>query len=112
MDALAASFPAGTVSGAPKVRAMQLIAELEPHARGPYGGAFGYFDDSGNLDMAITIRSFVVKDGVVSVQAGAGVVLDSTPEREHAETLEKSKALFDALDLASSGLFDSKEGNA
>ncbi|MCH2112226.1 MAG: chorismate-binding protein [Planctomycetes bacterium] len=112
MDALAASFPAGTVSGAPKVRAMQLIAELEPHPRGPYGGAFGYFDDSGNLDMAITIRSFIVKDGVVSVQAGAGVVLDSTPEREHAETLEKSKALFDALNLASSGLFDPKEGNA
>lgn len=105
MDALAASFPAGTVSGAPKIRAMQLIAEIEPETRGPYAGAFGYLDSSGNLDMAITIRTFVVRGDTVSVQAGAGIVFDSRPEREYQETLEKADALFMALRLADSHAF-------
>jgi anthranilate synthase len=94
LDALAASFPAGTVSGAPKVRAMQLVAELEPETRGPYAGAFGYLDTAGNLDTALVIRSFVARDGVLSVQAGAGVVWDSDPAREREETLHKARALF------------------
>ena len=105
MDALAASFPAGTVSGAPKIRAMELIAEVEPETRGPYAGAFGYLDSSGNLDMAITIRTFVVREDTVSVQAGAGIVFDSRPEREYQETLEKADALFMALRLAGSRAF-------
>lgn len=105
MDALAASFPAGTVSGAPKIRAMELIASIEPETRGPYAGAFGYLDSSGNLDMAITIRTFVVRDDTVSVQAGAGIVFDSRPEREYQETLEKADALFMALRLAGSKAF-------
>ncbi|MDA0667591.1 MAG: chorismate-binding protein [Planctomycetota bacterium] len=105
MDALAASFPAGTVSGAPKIRAMQLIAEIEQETRGPYAGAFGYLDSSGNLDMAITIRTFVVRGDTVSVQAGAGIVFDSRPEREYQETLEKADALFMALRLAGSHAF-------
>ncbi|MFK5955192.1 MAG: chorismate-binding protein [Planctomycetota bacterium] len=102
MDALAASFPAGTVSGAPKIRAMELIASIETETRGPYAGAFGYLDSSGNLDMAITIRTFVVREDTVSVQAGAGIVFDSRPEREYQETLEKADALFLALRLAGS----------
>ncbi|MHC4379679.1 MAG: anthranilate synthase component I family protein [Planctomycetota bacterium] len=105
MDALAASFPAGTVSGAPKIRAMELLSEIEPETRGPYAGAFGYLDSSGNLDMAITIRTFVVRGDTVSVQAGAGIVFDSRPEREYQETLEKADALFQALRLAESSSF-------
>lgn len=105
MDALAASFPAGTVSGAPKIRAMELLAGIEPETRGPYAGAFGYLDSSGNLDMAITIRTFVVREDTVSVQAGAGIVFDSRPEREYEETLEKADALFLALRLAGSRAF-------
>jgi anthranilate synthase component 1 len=107
VDALAASFPAGTVSGAPKVRAMELLAEIETEARGPYAGAFGYLDVDGNLDMAITIRTLVVRDQTVSVQAGAGIVFDSKPEREYEETLEKASALFQALRLAESSAFSS-----
>lgn len=102
MDALAASFPAGTVSGAPKIRAMELLRDLEPETRGPYAGAFGYLDTGGNLDMALTIRTFVVRDQTVSVQAGAGIVFDSVPQREYRETLEKADALFQALQLAGS----------
>jgi len=105
LDAFAASFPAGTVSGAPKVRAMELIAGIEAQTRGPYAGAFGYVDGSGALDMAIVIRSFVARGNVLSVQAGAGVVFDSQPEREYQETLEKARALFEAAKLATSPCF-------
>jgi anthranilate synthase component 1 len=99
-DALEACFPAGTVSGAPKIRAMEIIAELEPDRRGPYAGAVGYFSLSGNMDMAITIRSMIVKDGIAYVQAGCGVVYDSIPEREFVETMNKAKALLEATDQA------------
>ncbi len=109
LDALAASFPAGTVSGAPKVRAMQLVAGIEPETRGPYAGAFGYLDTAGNLDTAIVIRSFVARDGVLSVQAGAGVVWDSDPAREREETLHKARALFEAAKQADSAAFRGME---
>ena len=96
-DALRASFPAGTVSGAPKIRAMEIITELEPEQRGPYSGAIGYFSFSGNMDTAIAIRTMVVKDGVAYLQAGGGVVYDSDPEREYQETLQKMGALLRAI---------------
>jgi len=99
-DALRACFPAGTVSGAPKIRAMEIIAELERDRRGPYAGAVGYFDLSGNLDTAITIRTIVMKDGVAHVQAGGGLVYDSDPDREFAETESKARALLRAIELA------------
>ena len=99
-DALRACFPAGTVTGAPKIRAMEIIAELESDRRGPYAGAVGYFAYSGNLDMAITIRTIVVKDGVAHAQAGGGIVADSVPEGEYEETLNKAGALLKALTLA------------
>ncbi len=99
-DALRACFPAGTLSGAPKIRAMEIISELEPDRRGPYGGAVGYFDFSGNMDTAITIRTMVMKDGVAHVQAGGGVVYDSVPEREYQETLNKARAVMQAIDRA------------
>jgi anthranilate synthase component 1 len=99
-DALRACFPAGTVSGAPKIRAMEIIAELENDRRGPYAGAVGYFSLSGNLDTAITIRTIVMKDGVAHVQAGGGIVYDSVPERERQETVNKAKALLTAIDHA------------
>jgi anthranilate synthase component 1 len=101
-DALRACFPAGTVSGAPKVRAMEIIAELEPEKRGPYAGAVGYFSFSGNMDMAIAIRTMVVKKGVAYVQAGAGIVYDSIPSREYEESLNKASALLKALEQAES----------
>jgi len=107
VDALAASFPAGTVSGAPKIRAMELLAGIETDARGPYAGAFGYLDWAGNLDMAISIRTLVVRGNTVSVQAGAGIVFDSLPEREYQETFEKAEALFQALAVAESSAFSS-----
>ena len=97
-DALRACFPAGTVSGAPKIRAMEIIAELEREKRGPYAGAVGYFDFSGNLDTAITIRTIVIKDDIAYIQAGSGIVADSIPEREYQETLNKAQALFTAID--------------
>ena len=100
LNALAAGFPAGTVSGAPKVRAMEIIAELEPHQRGVYAGAAGYFDMSGNLDTAITLRTMIVKDGVAHVQAGGGIVYDSVPGTEYQETVNKAGALMRAIDLA------------
>ena len=99
-DALRACFPAGTVSGAPKIRAMEVIAELEPDRRGVYAGAVGYFDLSGNMDTAIAIRTLVVKDGVAYVQAGGGIVYDSTPEFEYMETLHKAGAILTAIDEA------------
>jgi anthranilate synthase component 1 len=99
-DALRSCFPAGTVSGAPKIRAMEIIAELEPHQRGVYAGAAGYFDMSGNLDTAITLRTMVVKDGVAHVQAGGGIVYDSDPATEFQETVNKAGALMRAIDVA------------
>jgi anthranilate synthase component 1 len=100
LDALRAAFPAGTVSGAPKIRAMEIIAALEPDRRGPYAGALGYVGYGGNLDMAITLRTVVVADGIAYVQAGAGVVADSDPELEHQECLNKARALFAAIEQA------------
>jgi anthranilate synthase component 1 len=100
LDALRAAFPAGTVSGAPKIRAMEVIADLEPDRRGVYAGSLGYVSFGGNLDMAITLRTVVVADGVAHVQAGAGVVADSRPEREFEETLEKAGAMFKAVEMA------------
>jgi anthranilate synthase component 1 len=102
--ALRACFPAGTVSGAPKIRAMEIIAELEPEERGVYAGAVGYLGFNGNLDMAIAIRTMVLVDGVAYVQAGAGIVADSDPEEEYQETLRKAGALIDALALAHEGI--------
>ena len=99
-DALRACFPAGTVSGAPKIRAMEIITELEKEKRGPYAGAVGYFDFSGNLDTAITIRTIVIKNNVAYIQAGAGIVADSVPEREYRESLNKAQALLSAIDQA------------
>ena len=99
-DTLRACFPAGTVSGAPKIRAMEIIAELEPDKRGPYAGAVGYFSFSGNLDTAITIRTIVMIDGTASVQAGAGIVADSVPEREYQESMNKAQALIKAIEEA------------
>ena len=97
-DALRACFPAGTVSGAPKVRAMEIIAELEPEKRGPYAGAVGYFSFSGNMDMAIAIRTMVISRGMAYIQAGAGIVYDSEPSREYEESLNKTRALLRALE--------------
>ena len=100
VDVLRATFPAGTVSGAPKVRAMELIDELEPTRRGPYAGAVGYLDLAGNLDTCITIRTVVLHDGVAHVQAGAGIVADSVPEREEQETRDKASAVLAAIRAA------------
>ncbi len=102
-DALKACFPAGTVSGAPKLRAMDLIAELEVSPRGPYAGAVGYFDFTGNMDFGITIRSIIVSGNKASVQAGAGIVADSIPEREYQETEHKMGAMLEAISSASKG---------
>jgi anthranilate synthase component 1 len=99
-DALQACFPAGTVSGAPKIRAMEIIAELEPEKRGPYAGAVGYFSFSGNMDMAIAIRTMVMKQGIAYVQAGSGIVYDSVPEREYEESMNKARALLKAINQA------------
>jgi len=99
-DLLRATFPAGTVTGAPKVRAMEIIDELETTRRGPYAGAVGYIGFSGNMDSCITIRTVIVQDGQAHVQAGAGVVADSEPEREYQETLNKAQALLKTIALA------------
>jgi anthranilate synthase component I len=99
-DALAACFPAGTLSGAPKVRAMEIIDELEPSRRGIYGGAVMYLDYSGNLDSCIAIRTLLVKDGKTYIQAGAGLVADSVPESEYVETLNKARAMLQAIEMA------------
>ncbi len=103
-DVLRASFPAGTLSGAPKIRAMEIIEELEPSKRGPYGGAVGYFSFSGNMDTCITIRTLSVYDGMGYVQAGGGIVADSDPDSEYQETVNKATALFRAVELARRGL--------
>ncbi len=103
-DALAATFPMGTVSGAPKIRAMEIIDELEPERRGPYSGGCGYISFSGEMDTCILIRTMLVKDGTAYLQAGAGIVYDSDPEREFEETVNKAKALFKAVDFAEKGL--------
>ena len=102
--AFAATFPAGTVSGAPKIRAMEIIEKLEPVRRGPYAGAVGYFSFDGNLDSCITIRTIIVKDRTAFIQAGAGIVADSIPEKEHQECLNKAQALFRAVQMAEGGL--------
>jgi len=102
-DVLAATFPAGTLTGAPKVRAMQIIDELETVRRGAYGGAVGYFSFSGNMDLCITIRTMVIKDGKIFVQAGAGIVYDSQPEAEYRETQNKARGMQMAVKLAAGG---------
>jgi len=103
-DVLVACFPAGTLSGAPKIRAMQIIEELEPASRGVYGGAVGYFGFDGSSDMAINIRTVVIKDGVAHLQAGAGIVADSDPEREFVETEDKALGPVRAIEMARRGL--------
>ncbi len=103
-DVLQAAFPAGTVSGAPKIRAMEIIEELEPVKRGPYGGAIGYFSFSGAMDTCITLRTFVVKGDTAYLQVGSGIVADSDPDAEYDETMAKAGALLDALRLAEKGL--------
>ena len=103
-DVLRACFPAGTVSGAPKIRAMEIIEELEPSRRGPYAGAVGYFGFSGNMDTCINIRTVVVKGRQAFIQAGAGIVADSDPEAEYVETCNKAKAMMRAVEMAEKGL--------
>ena len=99
-DALRSCLPAGTLSGAPKIRAMEILAELEAERRGPYGGAVGYFGFSGTMDTAITIRTMVLKEGVAYIQAGGGIVADSVPEKEYQETLQKAQAVLRAIEEA------------
>jgi len=103
-DVLRACFPAGTVSGAPKIRAMEIIEELEPTRRGPYAGAIGYFSYSGSMDTCITIRTILVRDGTAYIQVGAGIVADSVPEREYQECANKARALLAAIEMAEQGL--------
>jgi anthranilate synthase component 1 len=103
-DVVRSCFPAGTVSGAPKIRAMEIIDELEPTKRGPYAGSVGYFGFSGNMDTCITIRTLVIKDGVAYIQAGGGVVADSVPSLEYQETVNKAKAMMRAVEMAEGGL--------
>ena len=103
LDALRVSLPVGTVSGAPKIRAMQIIDELEPTRRGPYGGAVGYLDFAGNMDTCIALRTIVWKNSTFDVQVGAGVVADSVPENEYEETMNKAKALLKAVEIAQQG---------
>jgi anthranilate synthase component 1 len=103
-DVLRAAFPAGTLTGAPKIRAMEIIDELEPHRRGLYGGSVGYLGFSGNMDMCITIRTMVVRDGAVYVQTGAGIVYDSDPDREYQETTDKAKGMIRAIQMAADNM--------
>lgn len=103
-DVIKATFPAGTLTGAPKIRAMEIIEELEPTRRGLYGGAVGYLGYTGNMDLCIAIRSVVLHEGFIYVQAGAGVVADSDPEREYEETVSKAQGMLEALRMASRGL--------
>ncbi len=115
VDALMAGFPAGTVSGAPKVRAMEVIDELEKSKRGPYAGCVGYFAADGEMDTCIVLRTALVKDGQVHVQAGAGVVYDSVPENEQQECINKAKAIVraaeEAVRFASRGTTRPRNGN-
>jgi len=101
---LRATFPAGTLSGAPKIRALEILDELEPVKRGVYGGAVGYLGWQGNMDTAIAIRTAVIKGGEIHIQAGAGVVADSVPQMEWEETLNKGRAVFRAVAMAEKGL--------
>jgi anthranilate synthase component 1 len=103
-DVMESCFPAGTVSGAPKIRAMQIIEELEPTRRGPYAGAVGYVSFSGNLDTCINIRTVVIQGRKAYIQAGAGIVADSDPEREYEETCNKAKAMMRAIEMAERGM--------
>ena len=103
-DVVRATFPAGTLSGAPKVRAMEIIDELEPVRREVYGGAAGYFSFSGNMDLAIAIRTLVIRDGRVHLQSGAGIVADSVPATEYQETVNKAMAVVKAIEMAEKGL--------
>jgi anthranilate synthase component 1 len=100
LEALRAALPAGTVSGAPKVRALQIIDELEPHRRGPYAGAVGYIDFTGNMDTCIALRTLVMQGQTAYIQAGAGIVADSVPRAEYEETLSKAKGLQKAVEVA------------
>jgi anthranilate synthase component 1 len=109
-DLLRATFPAGTLSGAPKVRAMEIIAELEKDPRGPYGGAVGYVSFHGNMDMAITIRTACIHGNQLTVRAGAGIVADSDPEREHIETQNKAMAIQKAVELVQRGHLKNEKG--
>ena len=104
IDVLKATFPAGTLSGAPKVRAMEIIEELEPDKRGIYSGAVGYIGWNGNMDTAIAIRTAIIKDEMVYIQAGAGIVADSVPSSEWDETMNKGRAVFKAIEMANAGL--------
>jgi anthranilate synthase component 1 len=104
IDVLRATFPAGTVSGAPKVRAMEIIEELEPDKRGIYAGAIGYIGWNGNMDTAIAIRTAVITNKELFIQAGAGIVADSIPENEWKETMNKGRAIFEAVAMANGGL--------
>ena len=99
MDAMKSALPAGTLSGAPKIRAMEIINEIEPSSRGIYGGAIGYISWNGNIDTAIAIRTAVIKDDVIHVGAGAGIVADSIPENEWNECKQKAKVFLDALEM-------------
>jgi anthranilate synthase component 1 len=103
-DVLRSCFPAGTVSGAPKIRAMEIIEELEPVRRGPYAGAVGYIDFSGNMDTCITIRTMIIRGDDLFLQAGAGIVADSDPEREYEETVNKALGMFKAIEVAKQGI--------
>jgi len=104
IDVFRATFPAGTVSGAPKIRAMEIIDELEPVKRGIYAGAVGYLSWNGNMDTAIAIRTAVIKDDTLHIQAGAGIVADSVPVNEWNETMNKGRAIFRAVAMAENGL--------
>jgi anthranilate synthase component 1 len=104
LDLFSATFPAGTLVGAPKIRAMEIIKNLEPCGRGLYGGTIGYFSKNGNMDQAITIRTLVFNGDEISYQAGAGIVADSIPELEYQEVLAKSEILRKSLEMASEGL--------
>jgi anthranilate synthase component 1 len=110
-DVLKATFPAGTLSGAPKIRAMEIIDELEPTRRGPYGGAVGYFSYTGNMDLCITIRTMMIKDGKIFIQAGAGIVADSDPDEEYQECVNKAMGMVQAIRMATSGLEITKNRN-
>jgi para-aminobenzoate synthetase component 1 len=99
-DVIAATFPGGTITGAPKIRTMEIIEELEPTRRGPYTGSLGWIDYCGNMEFNIIIRTMTVQDGVVHIQAGAGIVIDSIPEREYYESLNKAKAQWKAIQLS------------
>jgi anthranilate synthase component 1 len=105
-DVIRSTFPAGTLTGAPKIRAMEIIHELEPEPRGAYGGAVGYVSYNGNMDLAITIRTLDISRGAVAIQAGAGIVHDSDPQREFEETGHKARGMQKAVEMAAGGLED------